>query len=159
MKATADLHMLRTWRKPANLFSDFNTLQFASVMGLVAFVMLLVFFPWTIPFIKAVSIDPPKVLHPVSMPNADREDAMVVSVTRDGKVYFGAEQVNPVDLPQKISDRLKDRSVERKVYIKADARARWGHVKQVLEAVHAAGILRVAFLTSQRQPVPIPTHV
>jgi biopolymer transport protein TolR len=153
MKVTTDSIMLRSWRKPAKLFSDFNTLQFASVMGLVVFVMLLVFFPWVIPFKEFVSVDLPKVLHPVSMPGADREDAIIVSVTRDGRVYLGAEQVNAADLPLKIADRLKDHSVERKVYIKADMRARWGGVKQVLDAVHTAGILRVAFLAYQRQPV------
>lgn len=150
--------MLRTWRKPAKLFSDFNTLQFACVMSLVVLVLLVVSLVWTPPFHHG-SVDLPKVLHPVSMPNGDSEDAMVVSVTRDGKVYFGADWVNCADLSQKLTDRLMDRTVERKVYIKADTQARWGHVKQVLEAVHAAGILRVAFLTSQRQPVPIPTHV
>lgn len=153
MKATADLPMLLTWRKPAKLFSDFNTLQFASVMSLVVLVLLVVFLVWTPPFHHG-SVDLPKVLHPVSMPNADSEDAMVVSVTRDGKVYFGADWVNCADLSRKITDRLKDRSAERKVYIKADTRARWGHVKQVLGAVHAAGILRVAFLTDQRRPIP-----
>lgn len=144
--------MLQSWRKPVKLFSDFNTLQFASVMGLVVLVPLVVFLVWTPPFHHG-SVDLPKVLHPVSMPNADREDAMIVHVTRDGKVYFGAEHITPADLRQRIADRLKDHGVERKVYIKADMRARWGSVKQVLEAVHTAGILRVAFLTDQRQPI------
>jgi biopolymer transport protein ExbD len=44
--------------------------------------------------------------------------------------------------------------VERKVYIKADMRARWGAVKQALDAARAAGILRVAILTDQRRGVP-----
>ena len=148
--------MLQSWRKPAKLFSDFNTLQFASVMSLVVLVVLLVFM--TRPTAdRGISIDPPKVLHPVSMPNAGREDAMVVSIFRDGKVYFGVERVNPADLPQRITDRLKDHSVEKKVYINADLRARWGSVRQVLESVHSAGILRAAFLTDQRQTVP--THI
>jgi biopolymer transport protein ExbD/biopolymer transport protein TolR len=85
------------------------------------------------------------------MPGADREDAMVVNVTRDGKVYFSVEQVNPENLSQKIENRLKDQSVERKVYVKADMRARWGTVKQVLDSVRAAGLMRVAFLVDQRR--------
>jgi len=60
--------------------------------------------------------------HPVSMPGADRENAMKIAITRDGKVYFGVEQVRSSDLPQKISDRLKDSEVEWKVYIVADMR-------------------------------------
>ena len=34
---------MRKQRPPSKLFSDFNTLQFASVMGMVLFVILLVF--------------------------------------------------------------------------------------------------------------------
>ncbi len=85
------------------------------------------------------------------MPGAAREDAMRVTITRDGKVYFGAEQVRSSDLPQKISDRLKDPQVEWKVYIVADTRARWGSIKPVLDGVHAAGIRRIAFLVDQRR--------
>jgi len=142
--------MLQTWRKPATLFSDFNTLQFACVMSLVVFVLLLVYMVHTEPF-HSGSVDLPKVLHPASMFWADREDAMIVNVTRDGKIYFGPEQVTTVTLRGKIADHLKDRSVERKVYIKADMRARWGSVKAVAESVRAAGLMRVAFLVDQRR--------
>src|SRR5215467_11093741 len=127
MKA-AELVMLQTWRKPAKLFGDFNTLQFASVMAMVVFVMLLVFM--TIPTHHGgVAVDLPKVLHPVVMRGADREDALKISITRDGKVFFGTEQVVVADLSAKIADRLKDKTVERKVYIVADMRARWGSIK------------------------------
>lgn len=137
-------------RRSPKLFSDFNTLQFASVMSLVVFVILLVFM--TIPVDHhGVSADLPKVSHPVSMPGANREDAMVVTITRDSKVYFGTEQVYAADLPQKIRDRLNDHTVERKVYIVADMRARWGGIKIVLDGVRASGIVRVAFLADQRK--------
>jgi biopolymer transport protein ExbD len=85
------------------------------------------------------------------MPGAAREDAMKVTITRDGKVYFGVEQVRSSDLSQKISDRLKDPEVEWKVYIVADMRARWGSIKPVLDGVHAAGIRRIAFLVDQQR--------
>jgi biopolymer transport protein ExbD len=52
-------------------------------------------------------------------------------------------------LQQKIVEHLKDRGVERKVYIVADSRAKWGAVKVVLDGVRSAGILRVAFLVNQ----------
>jgi biopolymer transport protein TolR len=84
------------------------------------------------------------------MPGALREDVMLVSVTRDGQIYFGSDQIDSADLSGKIKNRLKDRGVERKVYINADLRARWGGVKQVLDVVRSAGILRVAFLVNQR---------
>jgi len=149
------LVILQTWRKPTRLFGDFNTLQFASVMSLVVFVVLLVFL--TAPtWHHTNAVDVPKVLHPVSMPGAGREDAMKVTITRDGKVYFGVEQVRSSDLWQKISDRMKDPEVEWKVYIVADMRARWGSIQPVLDGVHAAGIRRIAFLVDQRRSAAFP---
>ena len=146
---TAELVMLQTWRKPVKLFSDFNTLQFTCVMSLVVFIVLLVFLTWPTPYHHG-SVDLARVNQPVSMPGADREDAMIVSVTRDGKVYFGVEQVRLDDLLLKTADHLKDHTVERKVYIKADMRARWGTVKEVVASVRAAGLMRVAFLVDQQ---------
>jgi len=140
-------------RKPfrsLKLFSDFNTLQFASVMGMVVFVLLLVFMTVS-PHGHGVSADLPKVLHPVSMPGALREDVLKVTILRDGRVYFGADRVDAAALRQKIAERLNDRGAERRVYIVADARAEWGTVKIVLDGVRSAGILRVAFLVDQRR--------
>lgn len=137
-------------RRSLKLFSDFNTLQFASVMGIVVFVILIIFMTNATPF-HSYSPDLPKVLHPVSMPGANREDAMRIAVTRDGKISFGSEQVDPDRLQQKITDRLKDHGIERKMYIVADRRTYWKNVKRALECVRAAGILRVAFLVDQRK--------
>lgn len=138
-------------KRDLKLFSDFNNLRFACVMGLVLFAILLVFMVDNAPHNGTVSVDLPKVLHPVSMPRVDREDAIKVVITRDGKVFFRFEQVmSSADLQRLIKDCLKDPDVERKVYITADARARWGTVARVLEGVHQAGILRVAFLVHQR---------
>lgn len=125
-------------------------------MAMVVFVMLLVFM--TVPtHYRGVSVDLPKVSHPVAMRGADREDAMKVAVTRDGKAYFGNEQIRFGDLPATIQDRLKDRGVERRVYIVADMRSRWGTVKMVLDGVRSAGVIRVAFLVDQRR-VPLLTE-
>jgi len=142
--------MLRSWRKPPTLFSDFNTLQFASVMGLTILVPILLFMADIRPHSsKVVSVDLPKARHSSSMPGFDREDAMIVAVTRDGKVFFGTDQVQDVStLSQKIQHRLEDHTVERKIYIQADMRARWGGVKQVVEAVRQAEVVRVAFLVN-----------
>lgn len=142
--------MVRKSFKSAKLFSDSNSLQFASVMAIVMFVILVPIMTYTRPH-SGIGIDLPKVSQPSSMPGANRKDAMLVTITRDGRVWFGTDPVYDDDsLPDKIRERLNDRDVERKAYIKADWRARWGAVKPVLDGVRSAGIVRVAFLTDQR---------
>jgi biopolymer transport protein TolR len=114
-------------------------------MAMVVFIILLVFMTLPTPH-HGVSVDLPKVSHPISMPGALREDVMKVTILRDGKVYFGSDQIDVINLPAKVQDRLKDGGVERKVYVVADTRAQWGTVKAVLDQVRSAGIIRIAFL-------------
>jgi biopolymer transport protein ExbD/biopolymer transport protein TolR len=102
-----------------------------------------------------VTVDIPRVAHSIPMPRANREDALLVAVFRDGSVYYGTDKIRSEDLSSKISERLRDRSVERKVYIKADSHARYGTVEGVLDAIHVAGIEKIAFLVDERKPVTL----
>jgi biopolymer transport protein ExbD len=84
------------------------------------------------------------------MPRANREDALLVTVMRDGMTYFQNSRVVPNQMPAMIRDGV-NRGAEQKVYIRADARARYGTVAAVLDAVHAAGVEKVTFLVGQRR--------
>jgi biopolymer transport protein ExbD len=82
------------------------------------------------------------------MPNADREDAFIVSVAANGAVYLGT---NPISLPQ-LTEKTRSTPFKRDqaLYIKADARAPYTVVLPVLEATNTAGLLPQVLLTSQR---------
>ena len=71
-------------------------------------------------------------------------------ILRSGDVFFGNEKLTPDQLPGKIREGLRQ-GAERKVYIKADARAKYGKVAQVLDGVRAARIYNIAFLVDQRK--------
>jgi biopolymer transport protein ExbD len=95
-----------------------------------------------------VSINLPEVGHPSPIHGANREDALMVTIIRNGKVYFGNDQV----MIEKLSDKIRERlgNGERKVYIEADAHVSYGTVKEVLDEVRLAGIERVAFLAESK---------
>lgn len=142
--------MRQTRDFPSKFFTGCNLFSFATVMTVVLLVPLLIFMmqePWH----HGTFADLPRVSRPVSMPGALCEDAMMVTITRDGRAYLGSDAIYPDTLPEMIIKRVTDRGVERKVYITADARAHWGSVKPVLDGVRSAGILRVAFLVNQRR--------
>ncbi len=82
------------------------------------------------------------------MPDADKEDALLVSVMRDGTVYFGTDKLPPDQLTGKVKDRLANR-VDKRVFVKADARAQFGSVVEVVDNVRAAGVDQLGLLTEQ----------
>ncbi len=148
------MELVQKPHRSLKLFSSIDTTAFASVLVVLVFVVLIAQALSYNPH-HGVSADLPNVLHPVSMPGAARDDAMKITILRDGQVYLGTDRIWSYGLAQKIQDRLKDRNVERKVYITADARVGWGTVKAVLEQVRSAGILRVAFMANQRRLVTL----
>jgi len=98
---------------------------------------------------RSISVDLAKVSNPTDMRGADREDALVVAITRDGNVWLAGDRIQLENLPAAIRERVS-RGAERKVYIKADMRARYGGVAQILASVRTAGIEHVAFIVDRR---------
>jgi biopolymer transport protein ExbD/biopolymer transport protein TolR len=120
----------------------------------VMLVLLIIFMVITPMLQKGVSVDLAKVNNPAAMPDADKEDALLVAVTRDGKIFFGSDQVAGADqLTHLVKDRLASRT-DKRVFIKADARTRYGNVVDVVDNVRAAGVDQLGLLTEQRKAGP-----
>ena len=96
------------------------------------------------------SVNLPKVMNPTIQRKADREDAIHIGVTHDGKLYFKGMQVPSSRLPDLISQSVQE-GAERKAYISADNRARYGYVVEALDAVHEAGLTDVVFIAEKRK--------
>jgi len=97
-------------------------------------------------------VDFARTEHATPMPGALREDAMLISVTRDGNIFFGTLQIQWSDLPTAVRDSVRHGS-ERKVYLKVDARAKYGDAVVVIDQIRLAGIQGVGIITDQR-PLP-----
>jgi biopolymer transport protein TolR len=97
---------------------------------------------------ERISVDLAKVLHPRPMQVELREDVMEIAVTRDGKVYFGLDQVLIASIPDRLHQGM-NRGAEHKVYVRADMRARYGRVKQVLDGIRSAGVENIAFVVDE----------
>src|SRR5215472_3611636 len=130
----------------AKVSSDINVTPMVDVM----LVLLIIFMVITPMLQKGVSVDLAKVNNPESMPDADKEDALVVAIMRDGKIFFGNDQTPPDQLTQKVKDRLASR-VDKRIFIRADARAKFGSVVSVVDNVRAAGVDQLGLLTDQRK--------
>jgi len=133
----------------AKISSEINVTPMVDVM----LVLLIIFMVVTPMLQKGVSVDMAKVDNPTQMPDADKEDALLVSVTRDGMVYFGTDQITIDNLTTKVKDRLSGK-MDKRVYVKADMRAHFGSVVQVVDSVRAAGVDDLGLLTDQKKTTP-----
>lgn len=102
-----------------------------------------------VPKQKGITVDLPPTSNAVAVPDADREDAVVVTVTRDGSVYLGVNLTSTATLAEEVRNVLSNRS-QRTLYIKADARIPYASFVRILDSVRTAGVQGVTLLTTQR---------
>ena len=124
--------------------SDINVTPMADVM----LVLLIIFMVITPMLQKSVSIELARTKNPVDMKEADRDDAVLVVVTRDGKLYLGQGRVNIDDLASKVNDLLANK-LDRTVFVRSDLRAKYGDVVQVVDSIRSAGVDKVGLLTER----------
>jgi biopolymer transport protein ExbD len=96
---------------------------------------------------KGISVDLAPTRSAVPVPDADNQDALIITVTESGRIYIGIEPVTSDALAEKLKARPSHQTQTR--YIKADARAPYACVVKVLDAGHADGVAGVTLLTIQ----------
>jgi len=128
--------------------SNINVTPMVDVM----LVLLIIFMVVTPMLQKGVSVDLAKVNSPEAMPDADKEDALVVAVMRDGQIFFGNDKIAADALTQRVKDRLANKT-DKRVYVRADARAKYGSVVEVVDNVRSAGVDQLGLLTDQKKNV------
>jgi biopolymer transport protein TolR len=96
---------------------------------------------------RGISVQMATSNHATAMPEADRENAWIVTVTADGQIYFGADQVTAEGLTEQM--KMRPRNRDEKLYIKADAGTPFSSVRQVPHAARVDLFDDVVLLTSQ----------
>jgi biopolymer transport protein ExbD/biopolymer transport protein TolR len=130
----------------AKVNSNINVTPMVDVM----LVLLIIFMVITPMLQKGVTVNLAQANNPIQMPDADKEDALIVAVMHDGKIFFDTQQVTPEDLTQKVKDRVSSRA-DKRVYVKADARAKYKAVVDVVDNVRSAGVDQLGLLTEERR--------
>jgi biopolymer transport protein ExbD/biopolymer transport protein TolR len=125
--------------------SNINVTPMVDVM----LVLLIIFMVITPMLNNKVNVDLPTASAAVVMENANKEDAITVAVTRDGRAYLGGDQV-PVDqLAAKVADKLTNKT-DKEVYLRADIRSNYGKVMDVVDQIRAAGVSNLGLLTEKK---------
>lgn len=133
-------------KKASDPVSAINVTPMVDVM----LVLLIIFIVITPMLSKGITVEMAKTKNPIEMKAADQEDAVLVAVSRDGKTYLGTDQTSPESLPGKVKDLLTNK-LDKTVYLRADARARYERVVEVVDNLRAGGVDQLGLLTEELQ--------
>jgi biopolymer transport protein ExbD/biopolymer transport protein TolR len=125
--------------------SNINVTPMVDVM----LVLLIIFMVITPMLNNKVNVDLPTAADAVVMENANKEDAVMVAVTRDGKIWLGADQTTVDTMGPKIQEKLEKNPVK-EVYLRADNRAMYGKVMDAVDGIRAAGVSSLGLLTEKK---------
>ena len=133
--------------KAPPVVSDINVTPMVDVM----LVLLIIFMVITPMLTKGQTVEMVRSKNAIAMQNADKEDAILVSVTRNGEVFLspGNRRVTVDELPPRVQDLLTNR-LDKTVYIKSDSRAKYQVVEDAVDNLRAAGVDQLGLLTEQR---------
>jgi len=125
--------------------SNINVTPMVDVM----LVLLIIFMVITPMLNNKVNVNLPTADAATVMENANKEDAIVVAVTRDGRTFLGSNQVTIDDMGSKISALLENRT-DKEVYMRADERANYGKVMDAIDGIRSAGVSQLGLLTERQ---------
>jgi len=124
--------------------SDINVTPMVDIM----LVLLIIFMVITPMLQKDHPVNMAKAENPRDMADAEKEDAVVVAISRSGNLFIGSNPVNMDELTTKVKDMIANK-VDKTVYLKSDAQAKYGVVVQVVDNVRAAGVESLGLLAEK----------
>jgi biopolymer transport protein ExbD/biopolymer transport protein TolR len=142
--------------KAPGVVNDINVTPMVDVM----LVLLIIFMVITPMLTKGAQVELVRTKNPIAMKDADKEDAIMIAITRDGKFFLspGNAQIKLEDVTGKVRD-LQTNKLDKTCYIKADSRAKYAGVEDVVDNLRAAGVDQIGLITElvadqNRKPPP-----
>jgi len=123
-----------------------NVIPMADIM----LVLLIIFMVITPMLQKGLPVNMAKAENAEKMPNADRDDAVIVAVTKDGHFFLGSRAIGLDEITGEVKDQLSNR-LDKTVYVRSDARAKYGDVVKAVDEVRSAGVENLGLLTEKPQ--------
>ena len=121
------------------IMAEINVTPLVDVM-----LVLLVIFMVTAPMMQqGVQVNLPKANTKAMTP---QDEAVVVSVDKNGKVFINKDQIPASDLRSRLTSMFANRE-KKEVFLKADAGVPYGEVVRAMADIKGAGIERLGMVT------------
>jgi biopolymer transport protein ExbD len=123
-----------------------NVIPMADIM----LVLLIIFMVVTPMLSKGLSVELAKVNNPSDMPDADKDDAVIVGISASGDVYLGSTKSDITQISDQVKDRISNK-LDKTVFVKSDGRAKYGDVVKVVDEIRSAGVDNVGLITDRAE--------
>jgi biopolymer transport protein ExbD len=123
-----------------------NVIPMADIM----LVLLIIFMVVTPMLTKGLSVELAKVNNPTDMPNADKDDAVIVGISASGDVYLGSTKTDISQIADQVRDRISNK-LDKTVFVKSDGRAKYGDVVKIVDEIRSAGVDNVGLITDRAE--------
>ena len=135
--------------KAPEVTSDINVTPMVDVM----LVLLIIFMVITPMLTKGAAVNLVRAKNPIAMKDADKEDAVLLAITRDGGIFLspGNKRITMDELAGKVKD-LQTNKLDKTVYIKADMRAKYEKVEDMVDTLRSVGVDQLGLITEQINP-------
>jgi biopolymer transport protein ExbD len=123
-----------------------NVIPMADIM----LVLLIIFMVVTPMLSKGLSVELAKVTNPMDMPDADKDDAVIVGISASGDVYLGSTKSDLSQIADQVRDRISNK-LDKTVFVKSDGRAKYGDVVKIVDEIRSAGVDNVGLITDRAE--------
>jgi len=123
-----------------------NVIPMADIM----LVLLIIFMVVTPMLTKGLSVELAKVNNPSDMPDADKDDAVIVGISASGDVFIGSAKSDVTQIADQVRDRISNK-LDKTVFVKSDGRAKYGDVVKVVDEIRSAGVDNVGLITDKAE--------
>jgi len=129
----------------SNVNADINVTPMADIM-----LVLLIIFMITTPLLQTgITVNLPKAKNPLDAPEADSKDALVIALTRDGRLYLQKKAITEEELTMTLTERFSGGEASKTMFLRADSSVAYGRVVQLVNLVRKSGVERVGLMAEK----------
>ena len=129
--------------RTATSLSEINVTPLVDVM-----LVLLIIFMVTAPMMQTgIDVELPETRN---VREANPEERIIISISRQGDLFYGSEAINFADLPQRLKKDAK--GPKEAIFLRADKDVKWDVMVSVIDSTRGAGFSEIKLVTRPFSP-------
>ena len=131
----------------SNVSADINVTPMADIM-----LVLLIIFMITTPLLQeGITVNLPNAKNPLEDKDATTNDAIVIALNRDGRLFLKKQMITEADLYEYLTQRYSSGEINRTVFLRADETLDYGRVVQIVDGCRQAGVDRIGLMAEKEK--------